>query len=623
MSWHNSNHPSRRPPDSSRRAAQRPNDDSEYPPLGFAPMSSISNVASNAAPLPRMIAAARERLANSNRERINSILGDSPYTTRRWTPAPGETTQHSRQNRPPLPARFEPSRIDVPPQISVSPLSVSPLSGDFISQSPYPNRMTSLEQLDRTLDEANAHLRALLDMTSANSVSRQLLPPNHSPSYTPPIRTHDFTYDNQRNKRRKVDEERYTHGVQSFRYGHYGQVEAGDLAMEMVSCDGGMFSNELSYAAENILKDDSSVYCTKGNRCNIVLRHRGSTAFMLSELVIKAPGSMNYSHPYVYSSDPRHSASCSHPASVREGMVFITMDHDDVLHRTAQYQIQYAPSTGGGGSSSRDRVTFTNTDLRTRFNREPQQTVSISHNRDGTSTARTGRSYIYGSSNENDVRTPQMPQEFTANQPDFHISTECSDEEEDPSSASLGFGGAPVSILRRPPPNRIGTLPFENDDDSDSDLDEDASGAFLPRGMGSSSSTSHLRRHPANTSTTNLLNVNFEHYSPLTGGSSSSNSGGGGGGSSALADAWDAHANATQEAIRAVGGGALLAPHARFYIEKKKSKCTIRFDPPVSGRFILLKMWSSHHDPGSNIDIQSVIARGFAGPRYFPAVEMR
>lgn len=69
--------------------------------------------------------------------------------------------------------------------------------------------------------------------------------------------------------------------------------------MEIVSCDGGMFSNELSYAAENILKNDTSVYCTKGNRCNIVLRHQGGTVFTLQELVIKAPASSNYSHPYV------------------------------------------------------------------------------------------------------------------------------------------------------------------------------------------------------------------------------------------------------------------------------------------------------------------------------------
>jgi len=49
----------------------------------------------------------------------------------------------------------------------------------------------------------------------------------------------------------------------------------------------------------------------------------------------------------------------------------------------------------------------------------------------------------------------------------------------------------------------------------------------------------------------------------------------------------------------------------------------VRFDPPVSGRFILLKMWSPHQTPGGNIDIQSVVVKGFAGTRYFPSVQMR
>ena len=66
--------------------------------------------------------------------------------------------------------------------------------------------------------------------------------------------------------------------------------------MELVSCDGGLYSNESCYAAENILKNDNSVYCTKGNRCNVVLRHQGATVFSLKELIIKAPGS-NYSSP--------------------------------------------------------------------------------------------------------------------------------------------------------------------------------------------------------------------------------------------------------------------------------------------------------------------------------------
>lgn len=92
--------------------------------------------------------------------------------------------------------------------------------------------------------------------------------------------------------------------------------------------------------------------------------------------------------------------------------------------------------------------------------------------------------------------------------------------------------------------------------------------------------------------------------------------------SATLAEAAEASQLATQEAVRAVGGG-LMAPHARFFIEKDKDRCIIRFDPPVSGRFILLKMWNPHHDPSRNIDIQGVIAKGFAGPRYFPSVDLR
>ena len=47
------------------------------------------------------------------------------------------------------------------------------------------------------------------------------------------------------------------------------------------------------------------------------------------------------------------------------------------------------------------------------------------------------------------------------------------------------------------------------------------------------------------------------------------------------------------------------------------------FNPATdrSGRFMLLKFWSPA--PDENIDIQSVVAHGFAGPRFFPAKEMR
>lgn len=110
----------------------------------------------------------------------------------------------------------------------------------------------------------------------------------------------DVSDDNYRAKRRKIDSDRG--GAVSFKsplYGRYGQVEPGDLTMEIVSCDGGLFSNGSSYTYENILKNDKSVYCTKSSRCNIVLRHKGGTCFSLQELIVKAPGSGNYSSPYV------------------------------------------------------------------------------------------------------------------------------------------------------------------------------------------------------------------------------------------------------------------------------------------------------------------------------------
>lgn len=155
------------------------------------------------------------------------------------------------------------------------------------------HRRPNLDELDQTLDEANSQLRTLLDMTNHINLMTPILRTTLSPT----IRSHDFPDDNVRSKRRKIDSNRLVPSFKGFRYGKYGQVEPGQLQMEIVSCDGGMFSNESSYAAENILKDDNSVYCTKGNRCNIVLRHQGATVFTLEELIIKAPASMNYSHP--------------------------------------------------------------------------------------------------------------------------------------------------------------------------------------------------------------------------------------------------------------------------------------------------------------------------------------
>ncbi|KAK9771124.1 hypothetical protein SCAR479_12248 [Seiridium cardinale] len=390
------------------------------------------------------------------------------------------------------------------------------------------------------LDDANNQLRALLDFTPPPPP-----PPAHAYSElsfpSPPLQTHDSTDDNRRAKRRKLDSDHLTSGFKGFRYGRYGQVESGPLTMEIVSCDGGIYSDVgHSYAAENILKNDPSVYCTKGPRCNIVLRHQGSTVFTLKELVIKAPR-QNYTAP------------------VREGMVFISMNLDHLLTRTAQYRIPYMPSRSSSRRGEREA-------------RPLAPIVSIRHNEDGTTMTtaqiRARRLYNIGMDDEeNDYRSAQIPSEFTASPPPFHVTTVCSDDEDD-------------SIIRPywRAPNRIGSLPFESDESSGDELG--LYHDYLPP-------RSRLR-------------------SPLQGSAED--------------------AATSQESLRgshSVGEGDLMAAHAKFFIEPDKSKCTIRFDPPVSGRFILLKMWSPRPDSTSNIDIQAVIANGFAGPRYFPAVDLR
>ncbi|RDW83240.1 hypothetical protein BP5796_04731 [Coleophoma crateriformis] len=400
--------------------------------------------------------------------------------------------------------------------------------------------ISALQHTDRQLEAASSNLRALLDSPVPTISSPSLIAQEYS--------AEGEHY--RRVKRRKLDVEKIESGFTGFSYGKYGQVEPGQLKMEIVSCDGGIFegSGNDDHSVENVLKSDASVYCTKGNRCNLVLRHQGSTVFSLKELIIKAPGS-------------------GYTAPVQEGMVFISMTSDDLLTRTAQYQIQYSPPRPRRSASERAN--------------ELPPIMSIRHNDDGsmtTSQARARRLYDIGLQDEEcNYRTAQIPSDFTVNTLPFQVTTECSDSEaESPSPRTRHWQS------RRMAPG----LRFDQSESSESEDGEDHPwhDDNLP-----GRSTRPRRRETASNIT--------------------------------LAEAVEASQIATQEAVRAVGGE-LMAPHARFFIERDKSKCTVRFDPPVSGRFILLKMWSPHSSQTGNIDIQSVVAKGFAGPRYFPAVTL-
>lgn len=272
-------------------------------------------------------------------------------------------------------------------------------------------------------------------------------------------------------------------------------------------------------------------------------------------------------------------------------MVFVSMACDEVLNRTAQYQVQYVP---------RD-------DTNTPADWVPVR--SVRHNYDGTvaSISRSRQRRINLNARLEEALEhkaavfPVEPLPFPVT-----IATDCSDTEESPVPR----------IFRRqaPPPNRIGPLPFESDDS------EDGENGFAPWnddvGFNDDEGTTPPAPAPASVD---------RDAQDMT-----------------LAEAAEASQLATQEAVRAVGGE-LLAPHAKFYIEKEKNRCTIKFDPPISGRYILLKMYHPTYVSReqvlmdyscgtradfelmnrSNIDVQGVFAKGFAGPRYFPSADLR
>ncbi|EMR70760.1 putative regulator of chromosome condensation -like protein [Eutypa lata UCREL1] len=190
---------------------------------------------------------------------------------------------------------------------------------------------------------------------------------------------------------------------------------------------------------------------------------------------------------------------------------------------------------------------------------------------------RARRLYNIGLDDQNnDLRVAQIPSEFDISPAQCRVTIEYGEEETDD-----------IDGLRDDArtPNRIGSLPFESETSDDEGNLEDFTLGGTVDFYGYRQRLHQIR-------------------------------------SSGYAEAREAAQIATQEAVRAVGGE-LLAPDARFYIERDKSTCTMTFDPPVSGRFILLKMWSPHRDPTANIDIQAVSATGFAGPRFFPSVELR
>ncbi|KAK5146493.1 hypothetical protein LTR04_001036 [Oleoguttula sp. CCFEE 6159] len=391
-------------------------------------------------------------------------------------------------------------------------------------------------------------------------------------------------------KRRKLYGTGYDYGLLAFKYGKYGQVVSGRLRMEIDSYDGGNFpENEggttALHCAYNVLQNNRSVYCTQRSTCNLILRHQGETIFSLEKLVIKAP-------------------ERGFTAPVQEGMIFVSMTADDLLSRTTRYKIEYRDDNWPQSPESpptavaEDRLTFLESlhdpGIRAlaEMRRFPRSIEELSdHN-----VYLAAHTQMLSELQADEERltslfagpafptylaagTPADPDENAAQPtqpaPAFTITITSDDE----SSAGEEDEISPFRRMDRMERDRRWSLESHDEELHDLDPRHDWTG-LRPQTAG--------LRAPRR-SVPSVIEP------------------------AGLSSAAGTGMQACDQAI--------LAPQARFFIRKSRSKVAVKFDPPISAKFILLKLWSPQ--PEGNIDIQSIKAYGFAGPRYLPCVEPR
>ena len=156
------------------------------------------------------------------------------------------------------------------------------------------HRLSRGQREDDTFGTVQDAVNRLNEVTSnLTSVLDEPLPQIQGPNeFTGLI--DDMDSMNRRSKRRKLDSDPLD-AQPSFSYGYHGQVAPGRLKMDISDYEGGhlMEQDELlpekNYHPNNILRNDKSVYCSKEDRCNIILKHLGETPFTVTKIIIKAP----------------------------------------------------------------------------------------------------------------------------------------------------------------------------------------------------------------------------------------------------------------------------------------------------------------------------------------------
>ena len=424
-----------------------------------------------------------------------------------------------------------------------SPIAIQPPSGPLNRPRRWATRPSEILQRNRDrLDQANQTRNELeqasAQLVEAGAVMSSLLDRPIPRIGSPEITAQEYSGEAQVNyanrsraKKRKLDGDMKP--LSGFSYGHYGQVVPGPLRMEIVNCDGGELLEHSDTAyPENVLIPDSSVYCTKSDRCNIILRHQGEMPFELKKLVIKAPKS-GFDAPYVVPAFRRLMLTA---CRIQEGMIFVSMTQDDLLERTAQYRIQYM------SGSSRHRPRQSQIRL--------QPTHAYFHSARTPLTERTLLADLADSQEYHARNQPDPP--LSARSQQFRITTdfdERSDEDEE------GELDEDTEVIQQALNFQYLDAEFlcSDDDEDPEDLPNHGEASYeqLQRALNRANVASrrldqhtlHMRRRM----TPSLIEPPERRpISPAVG-----------------------------ESIE------VLKPHARFFIERDKNMVSVKFDPPA------------------------------------------
>ncbi|KAJ4353150.1 hypothetical protein N0V95_003622 [Ascochyta clinopodiicola] len=460
------------------------------------------------------------------------------------------------------------------------------------------------QERDAIMNSATEPFDSLSEHPPTAAGSERIDMPNRHPSPGAPDTTQ------RRTKRRKLHHESgKSSEYQAYKYGYKGQMVPGRLRMEVVSCDGGQIKRDNPmriYDVENVLKNDKSVYCSESSKCNLLLKHIGNAPFALEKVVIRAPD-RGFTSP------------------VQEGLVFVAMSPEELLSGTSAYRLQHRPHSPSTSPSPRRGALVQNEEqislreaiddadvwqharrrmqddvesrierlrLRTRrLNQESRARAQPNHQRLSEASVASDEEMDF----DCDYTTSAGVSAPTP--PPFHVTTTSEEEEEESSNDDYPNVETMADRIQRD-----GRWRPSSDDEDEDVVSRRGTGArfrqLLETAQFADDYEMRSRRIAIGPRYRDLLdNTEPIRASRLT------------------------RPSRIDATIEDAETGNVLAPHARFFIKKNRNKITIKFEPAISGRNILLKLWSPKDSEDGNIDIESVQFYGYSGPRFFQATQ--